>query len=106
MSATIKMHFRLPYRLEREGSVYVSICDELDVRSQGRSEAEAGEMLVEALQLFLETCIQEGTVDAVLRDCGFRPMLDGEVQSDDGTDYLDVPVSLLLAQGGDLRQVS
>ena len=106
MSATIEMLFRLPYRLEREGNVYASICDDLDVRSQGSTKAEAGEMLVEALQLFLETCIQKGTVDAMLRDCGFRPMLDGEVQAGDGTGYLDVPVSLLLAQNGDLRQAS
>jgi len=99
MSATLDMRFRLPFRLEREGDVIVSICDVLDVRSQGQSESEASAMLVEALQLFLETCIEEGTVEQVLRESGFRPALD-DPNEDDGQDYLDVPVSLLLSQGG------
>lgn len=100
MSASLSMQFRLPFRVEREGDIFVSICDVLDVRSQGESEAHAGEMLIEALQLFLETCIEEGTVEAVLRESGFRPMADGHEDADDDSNYLDVPVSLLLAQSG------
>ena len=60
-------------------------------------------MLIEALQLFLETCIEEGTVEAVLKMSGFRPTPDGYDEQDDGNDYLDVPVSLLLAQEGSNR---
>ena len=106
MSATLSMQFRLPFRLEREGDVFISICDILDVRSQGESAEQAGEMLIEALQLFLETCIEEGTVEAVLRQSGFRPTPDGYDEQDDGNDYLDVPVSLLLAQDGSNRHAN
>lgn len=100
MGASINMQFRLPFRLEREGDVFISICDVLDVRSQGVSEAEAGDMLIEALQLFLETCIEEGTVEAVLRESGFRPFFDGDLSEDEDGDYLDVPVSLLMTKSG------
>lgn len=100
MNASINMHFRLPFRVEREGKVYVAICDLLDVQSQGATLDEAGKMLNEALQLFLETCIEEGTVDAVLRDCGFSPVVDDHTETLDDSDYLDVPVSLLLSRNG------
>jgi len=39
----------------REGKWYVSQCLELDVASQGESEAEALENLKEALELYFET---------------------------------------------------
>ena len=96
MNATLT--FRLPYRLEREDGVWVAVCDALDVASQGSDPAEAGEMLTEALQLFLEACIEDGNLDAVLRECGFAPAREADAQ--DKSDYLDVPVSLLVAGRG------
>ena len=98
MNATITFH--LPYRLEREDDVWVAVCDALDVASQGRDRDEAGRMLVEALQLFLEGCIEDGNLGAVLRECGFEPA-GGRMPADSvGDDYLDVPVSLLVAGQG------
>lgn len=41
--------------VEREGDGYVSLCPELDIASQGETEAEARENLREALELFFET---------------------------------------------------
>ena len=96
VNATIT--FRLPYRLEREGNVWVAACDALDVASQGRDRNEAGRMLVEALQLFLEGCIEDGNLDAVLRECWFEPTGARATPADAaGDDYLDVPVSLIAA---------
>ena len=40
--------------IEREGVWFVSRCPELGVASQGRSERQAYEMLVEAVSLWLE----------------------------------------------------
>ena len=40
--------------VEREGDGYVSLCPELDIASQGETEAEARENLREALELFFE----------------------------------------------------
>jgi predicted RNase H-like HicB family nuclease len=41
--------------LEREGDVYVALCPELDVASQGPTIEEATANLREAVALFLET---------------------------------------------------
>ena len=40
--------------LEREGDLYVALCPELDVASQGRTVEEATANLKEAVELFLE----------------------------------------------------
>ena len=39
MGATLNMQFRLPFKLEREGDVFISICDVLDVRSKGTQQS-------------------------------------------------------------------
>jgi predicted RNase H-like HicB family nuclease len=41
--------------IEREGDVYVALCPELDVASQGASIEEARKNLQEALELLFET---------------------------------------------------
>lgn len=41
--------------LEREGDLYVALCPELDVASQGTTVEEATANLKEAVELFLET---------------------------------------------------
>jgi predicted RNase H-like HicB family nuclease len=41
--------------LEREGDVYVALCPELDIASQGPTIEEATSNLREAVTLFLET---------------------------------------------------
>jgi predicted RNase H-like HicB family nuclease len=40
--------------IEREDDGYVSLCPELDIASQGLTQEEAKENLVEAIELFLE----------------------------------------------------
>ncbi len=40
--------------LEKEGELYVALCPELDVASQGRTVEEATTNLKEAVELFLE----------------------------------------------------
>ena len=93
-----KITFRLPYRVEPEGDVWVASCDALDVVSQGDDREHAGEMLAEALQLFLEGCLESGTLDEVLRAAGFETTdTDDAGGADDGAEYLDVPLALLVA---------
>ena len=45
---------RFPAIIEREGDLYVALCPELDVASQGTSIEDARANLVEALTLFFE----------------------------------------------------
>lgn len=41
--------------IEREDDMYVALCPELDIASQGETVDEARKNLVEALELFFET---------------------------------------------------
>lgn len=46
---------RLTAIIQREDTVYVALCPELDIASQGDSIEEARQNLTEALELFFET---------------------------------------------------
>jgi predicted RNase H-like HicB family nuclease len=41
--------------IEREGDLFVALCPELDIASQGATVEEARKNLVEAIELFFET---------------------------------------------------
>ena len=45
--------------IEKEGNMYVSLCPELDVASQGNSVEEASDNLKEAIELFLESASEK-----------------------------------------------
>ena len=44
--------------IEREGDMFVSLCPQLDIASQGLSVEEAKSNLKEAIELFFETASQ------------------------------------------------
>jgi predicted RNase H-like HicB family nuclease len=41
--------------IERDGNMYVALCPELDIASQGTTVEESRRNLIEALELFFET---------------------------------------------------
>ncbi len=45
--------------IEREEDMYVALCPELDIASQGESVEKARENLKEAIELFFETASQQ-----------------------------------------------
>lgn len=51
----MKQTLRLTALIERENDVYVALCTELDIASQGNTVEEAKRNLQEAVELFLET---------------------------------------------------
>ncbi len=59
--------------VKQEGKWYIASCLPLDVHSQGHDEGEALRNLAEAIKLFVESCYERGTLDQVLKDCGFTP---------------------------------
>lgn len=61
----------LPIAIKKEGKYFISYCPPLDVWSQGETQTIAEDNLKEALQLFLIDCFERGTLDKVLKDCGF-----------------------------------
>jgi len=49
--------------IERENDMYVALCPELDIASQGKTVNEARKNLQEALELFFETASDEEVRD-------------------------------------------
>ncbi|MGD9806699.1 MAG: type II toxin-antitoxin system HicB family antitoxin [Hyphomicrobiaceae bacterium] len=53
------MSHRFTAIIEREDDVYVALCPELDIASQGETVTEARTNLAEAIELFFETASEE-----------------------------------------------
>jgi len=89
----------MPVAVAREGVLFVARCP-LGVISQGDSQDAALNNLTEAIQLFIETCFEQGIIEQVMKQKGFS--LEGGFESDDASsDYpdgtLNVPFSLIAA---------
>ena len=89
----VQFTMSLPMAVRHEGMWYYSSCPVLDVHSQGVTEQEATDNLVEALQLFLETAFEQGTLQEVLRQQGFEPARDGDATPAGRT--VEVPLALI-----------
>ena len=103
MKGLVKFEFNLPADVKKKGKLFIAKCPLLDVYSQGDSKKEALEHLTEALQLFVESCFERGTLDQVMKKCGFE-FRTGDKKSlrtqahETRTDCVRVPVSLLIAR--------
>ena len=51
---------------------YVSYCPVLDLYSQGKTVKEAKNNITEAVRLLIEDCVEQGILNEVLSDGGFR----------------------------------
>jgi len=56
----------------KEGDMWVSYCKELDISSCGDTEEKAQENILEAIQLFFDSCIERGVLDEALRNLGWK----------------------------------
>lgn len=93
MKEHVKFDMRVPALVRKEGDLFVAYCAPLDVTSQGPSEQKAISNLVEALQLFIETCYEMDTLGEVLKEHGFHP---GQGDEDvDESGWVNVPLSLV-----------
>lgn len=67
----IHLNFTASYTLKQRERWVVSYCPELDVASQAESETQAVAALEEAVALYLEPCLERGTLDGALRELAF-----------------------------------
>jgi len=76
--STVSLSIHLHCFSRRDRRQWVAGCPRLDVYSQGTTETAARAALKEAIDLWFESCIARGTLDAALREVGFRPQPGGE----------------------------
>lgn len=72
--ASLTMNIKLPVCVYKEGDVYIADCECFGVKTQGCSLEDAKKNIIEAMGLFLETCFEMGTLEEVLKECGFKPV--------------------------------
>ncbi|MDR2800431.1 MAG: type II toxin-antitoxin system HicB family antitoxin [Desulfovibrio sp.] len=53
------------------GKYWIASCPELDLATQGETFERAESNLREAVTLFIESCLQRGTLEEVLRRAGY-----------------------------------
>jgi predicted RNase H-like HicB family nuclease len=81
---SVGISFCLICTVKRDGkSRWVTGCPKLDVFSQGRTENEAKESLKEAIGLWVEDCLERGTLEAALREVGFERVHPAAIQPGD-----------------------
>ena len=108
MKTKITFTAKLPIQIIKKKKWFIASCSALDVASQGETEEEAKKNIGEALFMFLGSCLERGTLDAVLKQCGFRPVTEQDqdiepVESSVKQEYIDIPL-YLLSQSEDKRQ--
>ena len=62
----------IPVNIFREGDQFVSHCPVLDLSTSGKTFEEAQERFKEALDMFIEDLIEQGTLDEVLTSHGWH----------------------------------
>lgn len=65
------MEIYLNTQIFKEKDVFVAYAQELDVSSCGRDPDEAAKNLKEAVELFIETAREQGTLKDILEESGF-----------------------------------
>jgi predicted RNase H-like HicB family nuclease len=70
-SVEIKVKLRCFARFD--GERWISRCPSLDLYSQGGTEEEATASLKEAVELWMESCLERETLPRALRELGWRP---------------------------------
>lgn len=78
MDIRLTFNAQLPVQFKHREKWVVASCPILDVVSQGETRDAAVKNLEAAIELFLVSCFERGTLDEVLKECGFRPLKDGE----------------------------
>jgi predicted RNase H-like HicB family nuclease len=68
----IQFQVELPVGVKKQGKWFISWCPVLDVYSQGATRERAVENIIDAIQLFVLSCYERGTLDDVLKRQGFK----------------------------------
>ena len=84
MSESINLEVQLRAFVRRETrNRWIAICPKLDVVTQGTSADDAKRQLDDAVQGWFEDCIERGTLEQALRECGFRTATHEEAEISD-----------------------
>lgn len=99
---SLEFSVKLAVQFKDEDGYVIARSPDLDVCSQGGNKEEATHNLVEAVQLFLESCYRRGVLDETLHECGFQPAEEIHKQSmEEADEVVNVPLPLLAQRSKD-----
>lgn len=100
----VEFQFKLPYTITKKRKWYLASCPVLDVHSQGETKEKAKTNLREALIMFINSCFERGTLNEVLKEFGFVPVLYRETikpskkKLSPKYNYLNIPLPMAVDQ--------
>ncbi len=100
---TVDFKIKLPVKIHKRKKWLLASCPVLDIHSQGESEEKAKKNLAEAISLFLVSCFERGTLDEVLKRCGFKPryaMPPVKLSPMKRQNFIDVPIPFYINEVG------
>lgn len=99
MRALLKFELKVPVEVHKGATAFIASCPIFDVSSQGKTPAEAKKNLVDALLLFVTTCYEMGTLDEVMKACGFKPgrAVTGKLSLKKDQELLRVPLPFMVS---------
>jgi predicted RNase H-like HicB family nuclease len=74
MKATVTFTVSFPIEVKKIAKYYLASCPTLDVWAYGKTQQNAIDNLKDTLQLFLTHCFDRGTLEMVLKGCGFTSL--------------------------------
>lgn len=98
MKTNVQFNVKLPFKITKRSKWVLASCPVLDVHSQGETEKQAKENLIEALSLFIISCFERGTLEAVFKECGFEVIKLPSKSKLKDENYLEVPIPFLVNQ--------
>ena len=98
--SAITLTIRLEIATKRDGDQWLAWCRPLDILSQGSSREKAKASLGEAIELWFESCLQRGVLDAALREAGFTHGKPGETLPSGTTNAVEVHPSVAVPLSG------
>lgn len=98
MIRTVKFSVTLPVEIIKRKKWYLASCPILDVHSQGDTERKALNNLKDALSLFFVSCFERGTLDIVLKNCGFKAVHTLPTLKKEPEHTINVPIPFLVDQ--------
>lgn len=72
MAGSVSISLKLDCFVRQDGQKWISLCPGLNVASQGSTEEGAIHSLREAVEVWVESCLERGTLEKALQESGFR----------------------------------
>jgi predicted RNase H-like HicB family nuclease len=99
MKATFTSTISFPIDVKKENRYHLASCPVLDVWAYGKTQQGAVNNLKETLQVFLAYCFEHGTLEMVLKGCGFTTLKRALCQnSTHPINEIDVPLPFVIDQ--------